>query len=237
MSLGYAAEEGEMYRHILVPSDGSALAEKAVEAAIAFARSVRARITGFVAVPEYKAPSHGELMSGRAVSLEEHERRARLRAEGVLRGIAQQAQAAGVECDTDFAQSDHPYEAIIRVNSQSGKGGVAYLMKTEHHLDLPRGLQVDFAQKVQAITDARGGELTADELMEAKIAVGATIAVASTAKVLDVRGYERDGGFHQYLPDATGQRFLMMRRERFPGSLVVVENWLAELREKLDAKR
>ena len=59
------------------------------------------------------------------------------------------------------------YEAIIRVNSQSGKGGVAYLMKSEHHLDLPRGLQIDFAQKVQAITDARGGELTADELMEA----------------------------------------------------------------------
>ena len=59
------------------------------------------------------------------------------------------------------------YEAIIRVNSQSGKGGVAYLMKTEHHLDLPRGLQVDFAQKVQAITDARGGELTASELLDA----------------------------------------------------------------------
>jgi len=59
------------------------------------------------------------------------------------------------------------YEAIIRVNSQSGKGGVAYLMSTEHHLELPRGLQVDFAQKVQAITDARGGELTPDELMAA----------------------------------------------------------------------
>jgi 2-isopropylmalate synthase len=59
------------------------------------------------------------------------------------------------------------YEAIIRVNSQSGKGGIAYLMESEHHLDLPRGLQVDFAQKVQAITDARGGELTADELMDA----------------------------------------------------------------------
>ena len=59
------------------------------------------------------------------------------------------------------------YEAIIRVNSQSGKGGVAYLMSTEHRLDLPRGLQVDFAQKVQAITDARGGELTPDELMDA----------------------------------------------------------------------
>jgi 2-isopropylmalate synthase len=59
------------------------------------------------------------------------------------------------------------YEAIIRVNSQSGKGGVAYLMQSENHLDLPRGLQVDFAQRVQAITDARGGELTASELMDA----------------------------------------------------------------------
>ncbi len=59
------------------------------------------------------------------------------------------------------------YEAIIRVNSQSGKGGVAYLMETEHHLELPRGLQVDFAQKVQTITDARGDELTADELLAA----------------------------------------------------------------------
>jgi 2-isopropylmalate synthase len=59
------------------------------------------------------------------------------------------------------------YEAIIRVNSQSGKGGVAYLMQHEHSLELPRGLQMDFAQKVQAITDGRGGELTADELLEA----------------------------------------------------------------------
>ena len=58
------------------------------------------------------------------------------------------------------------YEAIIRVNSQSGKGGVAYLMEAEHHLALPRGLQVDFAQKVQQVTDSRGGELTADELLE-----------------------------------------------------------------------
>ena len=59
------------------------------------------------------------------------------------------------------------YQAIIRVNSQSGKGGVAYLMEAEHHFELPRGLQVDFAQKVQAITDARGDELTAEELLAA----------------------------------------------------------------------
>jgi 2-isopropylmalate synthase len=67
----------------------------------------------------------------------------------------------------DPADLGRSYEAIIRVNSQSGKGGVAYLMETEHSLELPRGLQVDFAQKVQAISDARGDELTADELLEA----------------------------------------------------------------------
>jgi 2-isopropylmalate synthase len=58
------------------------------------------------------------------------------------------------------------YEAIIRVNSQSGKGGVAYLLQSEYGLDLPRGLQVEFAQRVQAITDERGGELTASELYD-----------------------------------------------------------------------
>jgi 2-isopropylmalate synthase len=58
------------------------------------------------------------------------------------------------------------YEAIIRVNSQSGKGGVSYLMEKEHNLELPLGLQVDFAQKVQAVTDEFGDELTAVELLE-----------------------------------------------------------------------
>jgi len=67
----------------------------------------------------------------------------------------------------DPADLGRSYEAIIRVNSQSGKGGIAYLMETGHNLELPRGLQIDFAQKVQAITDARGGELTADELYDA----------------------------------------------------------------------
>jgi 2-isopropylmalate synthase len=58
------------------------------------------------------------------------------------------------------------YEAIIRVNSQSGKGGVAYLLQDRYGLDLPRGLQVEFAQQVQAITDLQGGELSAAELWE-----------------------------------------------------------------------
>lgn len=55
------------------------------------------------------------------------------------------------------------YEAIIRVNSQSGKGGVTYLLKSEHGLDLPRRMQVDFSRAVQQHTEA-GGEVTAEEI-------------------------------------------------------------------------
>ncbi|ABD12987.1 isopropylmalate/homocitrate/citramalate synthase [Frankia casuarinae] len=56
------------------------------------------------------------------------------------------------------------YEAVIRVNSQSGKGGVAYLLKSEHSLDLPRRLQIEFSGVVQRHTDSAGGEVTAEEL-------------------------------------------------------------------------
>ena len=56
------------------------------------------------------------------------------------------------------------YEAVIRVNSQSGKGGVAYLLKTDHALDLPRKLQIEFSGVVQEKTDAEGGEVTSDQI-------------------------------------------------------------------------
>ena len=58
------------------------------------------------------------------------------------------------------------YEAVIRVNSQSGKGGVAYIMKTEHQLELPRRLQIEFSQVIQAHTDDQGGEVLADAMWE-----------------------------------------------------------------------
>ncbi len=56
------------------------------------------------------------------------------------------------------------YEAVIRVNSQSGKGGVAYLLKSDHAIDLPRKLQIEFSGVVQAKTDAEGGEVTSDQI-------------------------------------------------------------------------
>jgi 2-isopropylmalate synthase len=59
------------------------------------------------------------------------------------------------------------YEAVIRVNSQSGKGGVAYIMKHDHYLDLPRRLQIEFSQVIQRQTDDEGGEVDAAQMWEA----------------------------------------------------------------------
>jgi 2-isopropylmalate synthase len=58
------------------------------------------------------------------------------------------------------------YEAVIRVNSQSGKGGVAYLLKTDHSLDLPRKLQIEFSRVVQNRTDQEGGEVSSQKLWD-----------------------------------------------------------------------
>ena len=91
-----------------------------------------------------------------------------------LEHMERDAKAAGKEIDDhtwavpylpiDPKDIGRSYEAVIRVNSQSGKGGVAYLMKNEHHLDLPRRLQIEFSQVVQAKTDSEGGEVSPDEL-------------------------------------------------------------------------
>ncbi|BBY99527.1 2-isopropylmalate synthase [Mycolicibacterium fallax] len=59
------------------------------------------------------------------------------------------------------------YEAVIRVNSQSGKGGVAYIMKADHGLVLPRRLQIEFSQAIQQITDGEGGEVSPKEMWDA----------------------------------------------------------------------
>ncbi|MDQ1128641.1 2-isopropylmalate synthase [Microbacterium sp. SORGH_AS_0888] len=88
--------------------------------------------------------------------------------------MAAKADAAGVTVDEiewavpylpiDPKDLGRSYEAVIRVNSQSGKGGVAYLLKNDHALDLPRKLQIEFSGVVQAKTDAEGGEVTSDEI-------------------------------------------------------------------------
>ena len=88
--------------------------------------------------------------------------------------LEKDAKAAGKEVDQftwavpylpiDPKDIGRSYEAVIRVNSQSGKGGVAYIMKTEHQLDLPRRLQIEFSQVIQSHTDDQGGEVFPDQM-------------------------------------------------------------------------
>ncbi|AZH79813.1 2-isopropylmalate synthase [Microbacterium sp. Y-01] len=66
----------------------------------------------------------------------------------------------------DPADIGRSYDAVIRVNSQSGKGGIAYLLEAEYGLELPRRLQIDFARHVQRHTDERGSEVTATQLWD-----------------------------------------------------------------------
>jgi 2-isopropylmalate synthase len=84
------------------------------------------------------------------------------------------------------------YEAIIRVNSQSGKGGVAYLLADRYGLELPRGLQVELAQQVQAITDAQGGELSAEEIHH--VFEAAYLDVAAPYELVSYRHEASDAG-------------------------------------------
>ncbi|KDN16318.1 2-isopropylmalate synthase [Amycolatopsis rifamycinica] len=91
------------------------------------------------------------------------------------------------------------YEAVIRVNSQSGKGGVAYIMKAEHQLDLPRRLQIEFSKVIQRYTDSEGGEVDP-----------ATMYNAFSAEYLElktplelVRQHVRDNGDGEYDITAT----------------------------------
>ena len=66
----------------------------------------------------------------------------------------------------DPKHTGRTYEAIIRVNSQSGKGGVAYLLSTEHGLDLPRAMQVEFSKQVQELTEQTGTEISPAEIWD-----------------------------------------------------------------------
>jgi 2-isopropylmalate synthase len=129
--------------------------------------------------------------------------------------LTRDAAAAGVPVDAftwgvpylpiDPKDVGRSYEAVIRVNSQSGKGGVAYIMKSEHHLDLPRRLQIEFSSVIQKYTDDEGGEVSpkqmwdifaAEYFTERRIVVGDYTAstVDSGAQItadVDVRGERR----------------------------------------------
>jgi nucleotide-binding universal stress UspA family protein len=102
-----------VYKHILIPIDGSPTADKAVQAGVDFARGAKARVTLFTAVPEYEPPGDAELLARRAVSLWDHERLSRDKAQAILQPAAERLRAAGIECQTAYAECNRPHEAII----------------------------------------------------------------------------------------------------------------------------
>ena len=109
-----------MYKHILIPTDGSELAGHAVAAGIAFAKSVNAKVTAFTALEEYRLPSEAAVMAHHIKSVDQHVAEAAGKAEAILGPVRERAAAAGVACDSCHALSDRPYEAIIQAADSHG---------------------------------------------------------------------------------------------------------------------
>lgn len=109
-----------MFKHILIPTDGSQTADKAVKAGLQFARFAGARVTLFTAVPQYETPTTSEIAAGRIIPVDEYERRAMREAQHLLRRVVRRAKAAGVSAATDAAISDRPWQAIVRAAKKNG---------------------------------------------------------------------------------------------------------------------
>ncbi|OLT27431.1 2-isopropylmalate synthase [Nocardiopsis sp. CNR-923] len=92
------------------------------------------------------------------------------------------------------------YEAVIRVNSQSGKGGVSYIMQRDHSLDMPRRLQIEFSRVVQEHTDAEGGEFSAERIWE--IFSHTYLAESGPVAVLAHRSTTAEDGTYRIEADA-----------------------------------
>jgi nucleotide-binding universal stress UspA family protein len=107
-----------MFKHILLPTDGSALSEAAIGKGIQFAKSIGARVTGFYALPEFHILTYRtEMLED---TREEFARDSSAHAEKYLAVISKLAKEAGVQWDIVRVTSDHPYEAIIQTAQDKG---------------------------------------------------------------------------------------------------------------------
>ena len=110
-----------MYRHILIPTDGTELAEKAVTAGTDYARETGARVLFFTALPEYQLPTEAQMMARqRVTSLTEYEEDAARKARVILDKAARAAKDANIDFETEFDLSDTPSEAIIDAAKRHG---------------------------------------------------------------------------------------------------------------------
>jgi len=108
-----------MFKHILMPTDGSGHSERAIERGIELAKLCGARVTGIHVVPDYRLaiPYEGAIDP---VSHEQVEEEAHARAASFLSFVQKAATAAGVECDTVVATNDRPYDAIVNTANERG---------------------------------------------------------------------------------------------------------------------
>ena len=106
--------------HILMPTDGSDVAAKAVREGLRIAKEQKAKITWFTALPEYVLPSQSAIMNKQGVSIDEHAERSRQIAQKLLAPLVHQAHAAGVVSDMDYTLDDHPADAIAAAAQRNG---------------------------------------------------------------------------------------------------------------------
>ena len=110
-----------MYRHILIPTDGSPTAAKAVAAGTEYAREAGAKVLFFTAMPEYPIPRESEVLAHHPVkSVYEYEEEVGAKARAILDKAAARAKAENIEFETEFALCDRPYEAIISAARKHG---------------------------------------------------------------------------------------------------------------------
>ena len=102
-----------MFKHILIPTDGSDLSKKAVKKGIEFAKKIKARITTVHVVPEFRVVADESFVSLTPAAKKRFEEESRNRAEKMLSTIVQQAKAAGVRCSAVAEANDLPYQQII----------------------------------------------------------------------------------------------------------------------------
>ncbi|WP_217125683.1 universal stress protein [Hydrogenophilus thiooxidans] len=109
-----------MFRHLLVPTDGSELSLAAVERAVAFAKALNARITFFYAQPDFPLPVYGEGALIDPTTPEQFRKAAQEEAHTILNAAKEKASEAGVEADSDTVVSDAPADAIIDAAERHG---------------------------------------------------------------------------------------------------------------------
>lgn len=103
-----------MYKHILLPTDGSELSEKAIKSGIAFAKSIGAQATGLFVAPQFHLTVYDDWVV-EPMSQSEFEEKSKKQAQQRLAKIESMAKSAGVRCDVAHVVSDSPYEAIIKI--------------------------------------------------------------------------------------------------------------------------